>query len=346
MSKFCAIVIYALFVKFSLIDPFLFPIPPGFEVKGDISSDFEKYKTTTSYGSFFGNKEFGYSHRWKNQNIKSADIVLGFQFKIGPEVAQRWTFKRQGRIQVKEFKDRFSGDINIIFPRAEPGTNLRGVYGLNIEWTIPQDGVGDDRVTSQPGFYKEIPHGDYSGEHGFDGLFNVENPMPHIGNVIDGKWHGFLAAIWNQEYNKFPAVAAWYNPSDTLDFKDYIFLGMGVDQPPDKLIPPREPLSWGINEKSEFGSNIWGNALFKAEHDLGVRIDEFSSENVAVKNMYAANVFTLDPNPLTRDFFNLWHLLNNHSFIRPASVTMATERFGMTFPKSLRELAILLQRTG
>jgi hypothetical protein len=70
-----------------MVDPSLCPIPPELS-KGNISDDFDKYKTTTGYGIF--GREHGYSHRWKNTKIRSANIVIGFQFKIGPEVAYRW----------------------------------------------------------------------------------------------------------------------------------------------------------------------------------------------------------------------------------------------------------------
>jgi hypothetical protein len=226
--------------------------------------------------------------------------VIGFQFKIGPEVAYRWGFMWDPiRHQIVKVKTRnmYNGDVNLLLPRAEPGSKDRGVYGLNLSWRISED-PRDHRHEEQAGLFKEIPHGTYSGEFGFDGEFNVENPNPHIGDIKDGRWHGMLGAIWNgREYWNGVTMSLWYNPSDSHNFNDFIFLGKGVDSPYlGRPIPPRGPLTLGLNEvdKSPSGG-LWGNELFVAEHDLGIRIDEIASEYVEVRNMYAANVFYVGP---------------------------------------------------
>ena len=74
-----------------MVNPSHCPIPPGFEVIGNFNDDFDHFKDTTGYGSYrFLPREQGVSKRWKNSNIRSANIVCGFQFKIGPDPGERW----------------------------------------------------------------------------------------------------------------------------------------------------------------------------------------------------------------------------------------------------------------
>ena len=261
------------------IDPALCPIPPDFQVVGEISDDFEKYRDKSPYGHWY-NLTYGYSQRWHNTKIRTANIVAGFQFKIGDSLSHRW--KNMRFPWEPEWIPREHGDVNLLLPRAEPGSEDRGVYGVFIDWhkTDP----------SKPGVFKEIPHGDYSGGFGFNDKFNEDNPDPPIGNIYDAQWHGMLGAIWNDRDGTV-TMSLWYNPLDTHVFRDFKFLGKAVDKSPDKSIPPRSPLTLGLDQVDEAPQGgAWGNELFRAEHDLSIRIDDVLPDELEVRNMFAVTV--------------------------------------------------------
>jgi hypothetical protein len=100
-----------------MVDPSLCPIPPGFEVIGGFTDDFENFRDITDYDNFNGANIqcWGVSKRWKNSNIRTESIVCGFQFKIGSHVEERWqedTFTGSqimlGPFQARRYKFTFS----------------------------------------------------------------------------------------------------------------------------------------------------------------------------------------------------------------------------------------------
>lgn len=281
------------------MDPSLCPIPPDFEVQGDISGDFFKYKTVTGYGPWYA-REHGYSHRWKNTRIRSANIVIGFQFKIGPGHSDHWTVDphRIPGSSTKTIIPMSTGDVNLILPRADPVDKMRGVYGLQLKWKDPPpENPNTDIGLTWQSVYKEIPHGTYSGDppwHYDGSVFNVEHINANLKPILDGKWHGMLAVIWNGTEPYTVYMSLWYNPKDTHNFADYIYLGK-VENSVLKVIPPRDPLTLGVEEVDTLGSGLWGRDPFVVEHDLGIRIDEIAPENIEVRNMYAAKVVYVGP---------------------------------------------------
>lgn len=86
-------------------DPSLCPIPPGFEVIGGFNDDFRHFTDFTGYKHFEPTPtndlgwNVGVSKRWKNPNIRGAGIVCGFQFKIGPNVGERWRTPPKGQVR-------------------------------------------------------------------------------------------------------------------------------------------------------------------------------------------------------------------------------------------------------
>jgi hypothetical protein len=71
------------------------PIPPGFEVIGGFSIAFKHFKNGTGYDNFRsgdGIHNYGVSKRFRNPNIRSAGIVCGFQFRIGPTIGSRFKY--------------------------------------------------------------------------------------------------------------------------------------------------------------------------------------------------------------------------------------------------------------
>ena len=271
-----------------MVDPSLCPIPPGFEVIGDFSDDFELFKQITGYGDPinagpFLHREEGWSYRWKNDKITGADIVAGFQFKIGPKVGWRW---KGGLLGQKDLGDVKSGDVNLFFPRREPGGE-RGSYLVQIKWnakTPPNPPFEAEGILG-----KEIPHGTY--RHGnafFENNLSVAKPTNRImpAAVMDGQWHSFLAVIFNDFYNNVarPMIGLWYSNIATHKFEDFIFLGLGIDN---GLMSPRGPLT----------DPMGGDSLFKIEHALQIRIDDVHPDQIKIQNTYAANVRYVGPPP-------------------------------------------------
>src|SRR6476620_8984358 len=77
-------------------DPSLCPIPPGFRVIGGFNDAFDNFRDTSPYESWkdengvdHGEND-GVSKRWKNPELRNANLLCGFQFKIGPDLGTRW----------------------------------------------------------------------------------------------------------------------------------------------------------------------------------------------------------------------------------------------------------------
>ena len=212
------------------VDPSRCPIPPGFKVLGNFSDEFDHFKETTGYGTVFVDREHGYSNRWKNSEIRSDGIVAGFQFRIGPNGGQRWTFNN--KLQKHVLRDVNSGDVNLFFPRTASGTHIshwsdiggifssqRGNYLVGIKW--------DEDLMTHASLGKEIPHNTYGGINQFEKPFrNQPNPTNRPNNPRNGQWHTFLAVIYNDWYRRhtfvtsglFPTIGLWYSPVATFNF--------------------------------------------------------------------------------------------------------------------------------
>jgi hypothetical protein len=259
------------------IDPTRCPIPPGFELIGNFSDDFEHFKDTTGYDYGW----VGYSKRWKNSEIRSANIVAGFQFKIGPNAGKRWRHTSE----TYETEDHPSGDITLHFPRKD--AIGRGGYLVGIKWEAD--------LTTKASLNKEAPHGTYASAYGLENGFlshkfrDQSNPI-NLPPVRDGQWHSFLAVIYNDWYNYNswvpvfgPTIGLWYSPVATYSFDSFKFLGMGIDM---GNMQPRGPLILGIEDSN----TVWGDDPFLPEHALQIRIDDVPTEQVEIRNVYAANV--------------------------------------------------------
>jgi hypothetical protein len=255
-----------------MVDPSRCPIPPGFEVIDGFSDDFDHFKEFTGYADSWQ----GYSHRWKNDNLEtSVNIVVGFQFKIGPSGGPRW--RDQFSVD-REIKDWQSGDVNLHFPRTDEVTVDRGGYFVSIKWD-------PDPLSTFASLGKEIPHGTYS-----EGNFFDTHKFRDISNSIilppvrDGQWHSFLAVIYNDWYDppngplsEYPTIGLWYSHTPSFRFEDFEFLGMAIDFGD---MPPRGPLR----------RPVLSNDIFKIEHTLQIRIDDVPTEQVKIQNVYAASV--------------------------------------------------------
>lgn len=267
------------------VDPSLCPIPPGFEVIDGFSDDFEQFKETTGYGNPLNPfREQGWSYRWKNDKITAADMVAGFQFKIGPKVGWRWKDNPLGT----HLRDVKSGDVTLHFPRREPWSEgVRGGYLVGIKWQV---GTPPHRpFVAEGSLGKEIPHGTYHKGNGFfDNKLSVAKPTNRVlpGPVMDGQWHSFLGVIFNDFYNNVgrPMIGLWYSPIATHKFEDFMFLGMGIDN---GRMPPSVPLT----------DPMGGDATFKIEHALQIRIDDVDPDQIKIQNTYAANVRYVGPPP-------------------------------------------------
>ena len=261
-----------------MVDPSLCPIPPGFEVIDGFSDDFDRFKEFTTFDS---DDSTGYSHRWKNSNITSANIVCGFQFRIGPDVGERW--KEDGSGIIIERREVKSGDVSIHLPRVDELTRDRGGYIVEIKWYITQaEGNG---VVTEGKLGKEIPHSTYGKENYFlsepHNFRSQPNPRPNLPQAKDGNWHSILAVIYNDYYNHNqpdPTIGLWYCPLPTHDFDDFIFLGLSIDKGDMK---PRGPLRRPV---------LNSDHPFKIEHALQIRIDDVPTPQVKIRNVYAAEV--------------------------------------------------------
>ena len=280
------------------------PIPPYFEVVGGFSDNFDHFKDTTGYDGGWT----GFSKRWKNSDIRSNSIVAGFQFKIGPNGGKRWQLPTKPTDPIK-FIDFPSGDVNLFFPRSidqadwfsDLFTHRRGGYSVAIKW--------NDNLETFGYLSKEFPHGNYSGnhfEHEFADPFGDQpNPIKDIPNFPrDGEWHSILAVIYNDWYRNvavgsagssslFPTIVLWYSDTPTHNFNEFTFLGMGVDR--HNIVNENSdtdpPLLFSIADSNTV---VGDNPLF-VEHALQIRIDDVPTEQVEIRNVYAANVIYHGP---------------------------------------------------
>ena len=180
-----------------MVDPRHCPIPPGFNVWGKISDDFEYWnylgidQHTTTYSS---TGRIGYSHRWDNSNVRSANIVAGFQFRIGPHIAQQWKVEGEFHNEQIIYYEITHADVDLKLPRmrwtsGDP-TN-RGVYILTIRSFT--EGNEDEGLQSRGFAGKEFPHPNTTGFHFIDfGISPESDPKPDIGQIRDGEWHRLL----------------------------------------------------------------------------------------------------------------------------------------------------------
>jgi hypothetical protein len=252
-----------------------YPIPPGFQAVGSISTSFKHFKDITTYST---GGWYGYSKRWKNSKLKKTNMVAGFEFKIGPDAARRWKEDPLTGLPAT-YQDRTEGGVFLKFPRCKHNSRDRGVYLLSLTWFA-------DRRNSVGRAGKEFPHPTTIGAS-----FNIHNPEPVIGDIKDGNWHGFLAAVYNDVYTGAPTMKLWYNHGATGHMKDYIELGSSEDTA-EKKMEPGPILPWSIE---------WtGHKLLKVEHDIEIRINDIPPKQLGIRNMFATEVI-VEPNmPRTR----------------------------------------------
>jgi hypothetical protein len=223
-----------------------FPVPTGFAKVGDFNTNFKFWgRYTTNYAS--GGS--GPSQRWENTEMNKLNMIAGYEFKIGPEHGTRG-----------------NDEVSLKFPRCETPGGERGVYDPNILWyTDGRDSLG------RAG--KEWPH-----PTTWLGSFNTDNPRPKIGNIKDGQWHGFLAAVYNDPLNNDAVtMKLWYNPTASGLIQDYIYLGSSVDTA-EKRISPGPILAYDCDPTSG------------GTHPMQIRIDEIPQGSLEVRNMFAAEV--------------------------------------------------------
>jgi hypothetical protein len=223
-----------------------FAVPTGFSTVGDFNTNFKFWgRYTTNYAS--GGS--GPSQRWDNPSMNKLNMIAGFEFKIGPEHGTRG-----------------NDEVSLKFPRCVSPGGERGVYDPNILWyTDGRDSLG------RAG--KEWPH-----PSTWLGSFNTDNPRPQIGNIKDGKWHGFLAAVYNDPLNNNAVtMKLWYSPTASGLIQDYIYLGSSVDTAA-KRISPGPILPYKCDPTSG------------GTHPMQIRIDEIPQGSLEVRNMYAAEV--------------------------------------------------------
>ena len=174
-----------------------FPIPEGFTTKGSISTAFKFWgRTTCNYAS--GGS--GPSLRWDNRDLPQAlNVVAGYEFNIGTKHGKR-------------------GDDNVDLKFRGDGHSDQngGWYIPYIEWNV-------DGTDAGAGIGKEYPHPKTSHLD-----FNVTGKGVKVKNIKDGKWHGFLAACYNDSSGK-PTISLWYNETASGKMADYKLLGTSKD---------------------------------------------------------------------------------------------------------------------
>jgi len=287
-------------------DPRFCVIPPGFEIIGGFNDDFEHFKDTTHYSKFTDPSgivhglNFGVSKRWKNSNIKSVNIVCGFQFKIGPDEGNRWNVIQQNLGKVK------SGDVNLHFPRLSG--DKRGGYIVKIKWFADKTEGGG--FLSEARLEKEYPHGTYGPPSGtvepqyflqeqfrFRGQSNPDPALSSEVDIHDGNWHSFLGVIFNDYYfgkqnvtigEPSPTIGLWYSHVPTQRFEDFDFIGMSIDK---RVVAPDTTVTPGMFPNGPLLSSVENfNKPLTIEHALQIRIDDVPSDQIELRHVYAANV--------------------------------------------------------
>ena len=213
-----------------------------------------------------------------HNKLKKMNMERDSNSRWGPKAARRWKDDPAG-ILPRTYYDRTEGGVHLKFPRCKHNSRDRGVYMLSLKWFA-------DGRNSVGRAGKEFPH-----PHTVGVPFNTHNPEPVIGDIKDGKWHGFLAAVYNDIYTGAPTMKLWYNPHATQKREDYIYLGTSEDAPKKKM-KPGPLLPWSIE---------WaGNSLFKVEHVLEIRIDDIPKNQLQIRNMFATEVI-VEKVPRDRD---------------------------------------------
>ena len=239
-----------------IIEDQQYPIPAGFIRVGNFSlgSDWKFWgRNTTDYAS--GGE--GPSERWENIKMNKLDMVAGFDFKIGPDFDYK-----TGIVQGNPL----NGVVALKFPRCVTVDGERGDYIPHIDWKV--DGSNSIGMAG-----KEWPHPVTS-----QLKFNIDNPMPQIGDIKDGKWHSFLAGVYNDPKNNGTVtIQLWYNPTASGNLQDYVYLGKSVDAPTNRMEPgPILP----------YGCQITTGGT----HPMQIRIDAIPENELFVRNMYATEV--------------------------------------------------------
>jgi hypothetical protein len=235
--------------------PLPFPIPLAFQkTSRPFNTNFRFWnRYTTNYAS--GGS--GPSLRWDNTDVTWRDMCAGFEFRIGPTHGSRG-----------------DDEVGLKFPRCVVPQRERGIYEASIDWFVDgSNSVG--RVGS------EWPHPTTSSRP-----FNADNPLPTIGNIKDGNWHGFIAVCWNDSQNRVH-IEIWFNRNATGRIQDYVYLGQSIDS--SNNIPPAPTLRYASAGHSG------------GTHPMQIRIDEIPASNsdrigptewrhIGVRNMFACEV--------------------------------------------------------
>jgi hypothetical protein len=259
------------------------PIPNGFK-RLDLSSDSEDFEHWGKYTTSYSSSGFiGTSQRWDNSKMEALNMVAGFQFKIGPDAVPIWK-DIPGLLQPRRIYDRSNPSVLLYFPRArQVPIPMRGSYILEITSFVSMtDDPGDHPIPPSEGrANKEIPHPKYAG---IKPLVNEDTPRdpapPNIGIIRDGKWHGFLAAVYNDLQTGWPMMKLWYNHRATHNMADYIYLGSCPDSP-DKPMGRGSPLTHDV---------VGVEDIFIGAHPLRIRIDGIRRDQLEIRDMYAVAV--------------------------------------------------------
>lgn len=174
-----------------------YPIPAGFKVEGDPSLAFKFWgRTTTNYNSGGA----GPSLRWDCTGIQSENVLAGYTFNLGTKHGKR-------------------GDDNIDL-KCRGDSHSDGKGG----WYIPWISWHGDGKSGEYGAGKEYPHPETTHDK-----FNIEDGKVDVGNIKDGKDHGFLVAVFNDKQGD-PTMMAWFNKTGSNKIEDYEYLGKSKDK--------------------------------------------------------------------------------------------------------------------
>jgi len=321
-----------------MVQPDSCAVPPGFFVKGNISNKFDTWKIVgiPQHTSSYSEGWIGFSNRWQNDKIKSKNVVAGFQFRISSGDAKRWRRKPAIGNNIQwEYQEREHGGVHLKFPRVhlmqDVNSNyaLNGVYMLSIRWFVDMH-ISEGRVG------KEYPHPTTKG-YNFKEFGSEPDPRPNIGHVGDGNWHTFVAAVWNQ--GDIPIMALWYNPDPNYEWKNFEFLGYAGDRP-ENVISPGPRFLLGI-EEVPLGVTPVGH-----KHDIEIRIDDIPTDQIEIRNMFAANVSLYVEDPLSNESKNLQIkiLLRKKGVFGTVSIRAVAEQMRITTTISVRHIFERLQK--